>query len=251
MCSGRCPATPTRRGFLAASSAALGAPLLGLMSPQVGAIYDGEAARKRYIQLSRSAADELRLRLELTPTPLHSRQEADAWLAKATEAKPDGLFVVLLDRQQHAWPTANKAIATGIPTVIFSPVGTSFTTNTAAPSRKPGCFIASTDDFGQARYGLKMLAAWARLRATRCLVIKGSKEAEVTLKHLGITLRYIPARTFIDEYRKIARMSSTGRRATSWRRSCSNASRPTRSRWTAWARSGGRRPACRVWPGRG
>jgi len=86
--------------------------------------------------------------------------------------------------------------------VIFSPVGTSFTTNTAAPSRKPGCFIASTDDFGQARYGLKMLAAWARLRATRCLVIKGSKEAEVTLKHLGITLRYIPARRFIDEYRK-------------------------------------------------
>jgi len=95
MCSGRCPATPTRRGFLAASSAALGAPLLGLMSPQVlgasegkglasrrrplvwgcfvrrkgdygmrwpGAIYDGEAARKRYIQLSRSAADELHLR---------------------------------------------------------------------------------------------------------------------------------------------------------------------------------------------
>ncbi len=235
MCSRRCPLSVTRRGFLAASSAALAAPTLGRASQQLlplatpkgpgsrcrpivrgcfvrrkgnygmwwpGAVYDGEAARKRYLGLATATAEELGIQLDLTPTPLYSRQEAEAWLAKATEAKPDGLFVVLLDRQQHAWPTANKAIATGIPTVVFSPVGTSFTTNTSAPSRKQGCFIASTNDFNEARYGLKMLAAWVKLRATRCLVIRGSKETETTLKHLGITLHHIPARVFIEEYRK-------------------------------------------------
>jgi len=167
-----------------------------------GAIYDGEAARKNYTKLITATAKELNMSLDLRPQPIYSTQEADAWIAKAAAAKPDGLLVVLLDRQQHAWPTANKAIATKIPTVVFSPVGSSFTTNTARPSRKPGCFICSTSDFRQVRYGMRMLQAAAKMRATRCLVIRGSKTTEAEMAHLGIKLRYIPAKVFLDEYKR-------------------------------------------------
>jgi len=167
-----------------------------------GAVYDGQAALKKYTQEITAAAKELGLKLELRPEPLYSPAEADAWLAEAVAAKPAGLLVVLLDRQDHAWPTAGKAIDTKIPTVVFSPIGSSFTTNTAAPSRKPGCFIASTDDFRQVRWGMKMLQAGARLRATRCLVIAGGVERDAAIEHLGIQLHYVPAQTFLEEYNK-------------------------------------------------
>ncbi|MBM4032377.1 MAG: hypothetical protein FJ291_11385 [Planctomycetes bacterium] len=167
-----------------------------------GAVYDGAAALKKYTEEVGAAAKELKLKLDLRPEPLYSQAEGDAWIAEAVEAKPDGLLVVVLDRQEHAWPTANKAIDTKLPTVVFSPVGTSFTTNTAAPSRKPGCFIASTDDFRQVKWGLKMLHAGAKMRSTRCLVIAGGAEREGEMERLGIKLRYVPAKTFLDEYEK-------------------------------------------------
>ena len=167
-----------------------------------GAVYDGKAARKKYTKLIAETAKEYKTKLDMRAEPIYSNQEADAWIADAKAAKPDGLLVVLLDRQRHAWPTANKAIDTKIPTVVFSPLGSSFTTNTAAPSKKTGCFICSTDDFSQVKYGMKMLQAWAKLRATRCVVIRGKKRAESEIPHLGIKLQYVPAGEFLKEYAK-------------------------------------------------
>jgi len=167
-----------------------------------GQVYDGEAARAKYIRQITETAKALKIKLDLRTEPLYSLAESQAWIDEAKAGRPDGLLLVLLDRQQHAWPTAEKALDTKIPAVIFSPVGSSFTTNTAAPSRKGGCFIASTDDFRQVRYGLKMLQAGAKLRSTRCLVIAGNQRTERVTPHLGIQLRYLPAKAFLDEYRK-------------------------------------------------
>jgi len=170
----------------------------GMLWP--GAVYDGEAALRKYTAQMTAAAAELKIKLNLRAAPVYSAAEADAWLADATAARPDGLLVVVLDRQLHAWPTAAKAIDTKIPTVVFSPLGTSFTTNTAAPAAKGGCFICSTDDFSQVRYGMKMLGAMARMRATRCLVIAGNATVDRQIPDLGIQLHYIAASTFLDMY---------------------------------------------------
>jgi len=167
-----------------------------------GQIYDGRAALKNYTGQIIAAAGEIGLKLDLRPEPLYSLAEAEAWIAGAVGQKADGLLVVLLDRQEHSWPTAEKAIDSKIPSVIFSPVGSSFTSNTAAPSKKPGGVIFATDDFRQVRYGMKMLHAAAKMRNTRCLVIAGGKRADVAMPHLGIQLRYLPAKTFLDEYEK-------------------------------------------------
>ncbi len=167
-----------------------------------GAVYDGKAALAMYAGQITESAKKLGIKLDLRSEPIFSAAEADAWVAQSVAEKPDGLLVVLLDRQQHAWPTANKAIDSKIPTVVFSPVGTSFTTNTAGPSRKPGCFICSTNDFSRVEYGLKMLHTGAKLRATRCLVIRGNKRSDSVLPHLGIGLRYVPASDFLDEYKR-------------------------------------------------
>jgi hypothetical protein len=167
-----------------------------------GAIYDGEAARRKYTQLIQDTAKRLGMKLDLRAQPIYSNQEADAWVAECKAAKPDGLLVVLLDRQQHSWPTAAKAIDSGLPSIVYSPVGSSFTTNTARLADKPNSVIYATDDTTQLVYGLKMVQARAKMRATRCLVLKGNERKDVTLADLGMGLRYVPANDFLTEYRK-------------------------------------------------
>jgi hypothetical protein len=166
-----------------------------------GAVYDGEAAKQKYTAQMRQTARSLSIDLDLRPEPIYSPAEADAWLAEARAANVDGLLVMVHDRQEHAWPTAAKAVETGIPTVIFSPLGTSFTTNTVNLAGKTGCVIYSSDDFNQAAYGMKMLKAGARIRRTRCVVLAGKKRFDGLMADLGIALRYVPAQTFLDEYR--------------------------------------------------
>jgi hypothetical protein len=169
-----------------------------------GAVYDGEAARRMYTRKLEETARSLGVKLDIRPTPIHSPAEADAWVKDAQESHADGLLVVLLDRQQHAWPTARKAAGSGIPTVVFSPVGSSFTTNTVGLAETPGCVIYSTDDFSQPAYGLKMLQAGAKMRHARCIVIKGGQRAERSVEHLGVHLQYVPAQTFLDTYQSLA-----------------------------------------------
>jgi len=168
-----------------------------------GAIYDGAAAFKQYREKIGSAAKALGMEIDARAEPIYSEEEGAQWVAQAETERVDGLLLVMLDRQKHAWPTATRAVDSPVPTIIFSPIGTSFTTNTAPLARKEGAYIASTDDFNQAVYGMRMVRASAKLREARFLVIKGDESKEVRMAHFGTKMRYIPAQTFLDLYRHI------------------------------------------------
>lgn len=168
-----------------------------------GQVYDGEAARKKYTKALRDTAKQLGVKLELRESPIYSHQQADEWVASAKKDKPDGLVVMMLDRQKHSWPTANKAADSGIKTIIFSPLGTSFTTNTRHTAHKQGCVTYSTNDFGQAAYGMKMLATAARLKKTRCVTLEGNQRREAVLGDTGINLRYLPGKAYVDAFNKV------------------------------------------------
>jgi L-fucose isomerase-like protein len=47
---------------------------------------------------------------------------------------------------------------------------------------------------------MKMLAAGAKIRQVRCVVLKGDKRYDESMADLGITLRHLPAETFLAEY---------------------------------------------------
>ncbi len=172
----------------------------GMLWP--GAVYDGAAACRMYTTKVTETARQLGATLNLRPKPIYSLAEGQAWLAQAQAAKADGLVLVMLDRQEHAWPTARKVAQGGIPLIVYSPLGTSFTTNTIDLADTPGCVVYSTDDFRQAAYGMKMLCAAAKMRRTCCVVIKGDKQYDAALGDTGITLRHVPASAFIEEYRR-------------------------------------------------
>jgi hypothetical protein len=165
-----------------------------------GAVYDGEAALRMYTEKMSQTARRLKADFRLRSEPIYSLEEAQAWILEAENSGADGLVLVVLDRQQHSWPTAYRVAESDVASVIFSPLGTSFTTNTIRLAEAPGCLVYSTDDFGQAAFGMKALCASAKMRRSRCVVIKGEENYDIPLADLGITLRHVPARTFIEEY---------------------------------------------------
>jgi hypothetical protein len=173
----------------------------GMLWP--GAVYDGEAALKMYSSKLKETSNNLKISFDLKPVPLYSLEETASWVKEAKDAKADGLMLVLLDRQQHAWPSAKLAAESGIPIVIYSPLGSSFTTNTVGLAEKPGCVIYATNDFRQPAFGMKMLEAGTRIKKSRCVVIRGDKRYEQALKDTGINLQYIPAKSFMDEYQAL------------------------------------------------
>jgi len=168
-----------------------------------GAVYDGEAALRMYTEKMSRTARRLEADFKLRSEPIYSLEEAQSWILEAEEDGVDGLVLVTLDRQQHSWPTAYRVAESDVASVIFSPLGTSFTTNTIRLAEAPGCLVYSTDDFEQAAFGMKALCASARLRRSRCAVIKGEENYDMALADLGITLRHVPARTFIEEYNRL------------------------------------------------
>jgi len=165
-----------------------------------GAVYDGEAAKKMYTEKMTDTAANLGAKLDLRGEPIYSLSEAEAWIAQAEAANVDGLILVMLDRQEHSWPSARKVAQSEMPSIIYSPLGSSFTTNTIHLAELGGCVIYSTDDFSQAAYGMKMLCARAKLHRTRCVVIKGQRRSESQLADTGITMQVVPANTFIEYY---------------------------------------------------
>ena len=172
----------------------------GMLWP--GAVYDGQAAMKMYSEKMKSTAGKLGAKFDLRSRPLYSLAEAEGWVAEAEAQNSDGLLLVMMDRQRHSWPSAAKVANSKIPSIIFSPLGTSFTTNTIHLAETPGCVIYSTNDFGQAAYGMKMLCASAKMRKTRCVVIKGRSRSEAPLADTGIQMQVVPASTFIEHYNK-------------------------------------------------
>jgi hypothetical protein len=193
-----------------------------------GAVYDGEAARRDYARQIQAAENELGLKIDLRGDPIYSLAEAEAWLAQARAGQADGLLVVLLDRQEHAWPTATKAAATKIPTVVFAPLGAAFTTNTAPLARGDGVFVSSALDFAEARYGLKMLRAGAKLREMRFIVIQGGQRKDTVLKPFGTRLRYLPASAFLEEYNRTPLTGEVERMAAAYLRAARRISGATR-----------------------
>lgn len=186
----------------------------GMLWP--GAIFDGKKAMETYTAEILKAGKELGVKINLRKEPIFSLAEADEWIESAKKEKVDGLLVVVLDRQQHSWPTVAKAADSGIPAVVFTPIGTAFTTNTETVASREGVFISSSLDFSEAKTALKMIKTGSKLREMRFVVIRGSKRYDSELPHFGTKLRFIPAKEFIDEYMKTPDTSEIQRLATDY-----------------------------------
>ena len=97
-----------------------------------------------------------------------------------------------------SWPHINRITEDrgDIPTIVFSPVGTSFTGHLQETRNIPGVFVGATEDEEWLGEAVHMLDTVWRMKNTRLLVVRGDKKYEESVKHLGTTLSYYPESDF-------------------------------------------------------
>ena len=235
-----CSCTMSRRGFLAAAGAMAAAAQTNLLDftsslfaaepkstkkPRVrtvfirpnldkywmgwpGASYDIKARQKQYTKILTDAAKKLGINLQITAEPLHTDNLVSAFLKEVKGNPPDGLIVVSMCLHHSgfsSWSKTNNIAKNrgNIPTIVFSPMGTSFTGDLQATRNIPGVFVAATQDLDWLAFGMKMFNTIHEMKNTRLCIIAGNKTYDRKLDVIGTTLHYIPRNRFPEEFNKV------------------------------------------------
>jgi hypothetical protein len=174
-----------------------------------GASYDIKARQKQYTRILTDAAKKLGVNLQITAEPLHTDNLVSAFLKEVKENPPDGLIVVSMCLHHSgfsSWSKTNNIAKNrgDIPTIVFSPMGTSFTGDLQATRNIPGVFVAATQDLDWLAFGMKMFNTIHEMKNTRLCIIAGNKTYDRKLDVIGTTLHYIPRNRFPEELKKAA-----------------------------------------------
>ena len=169
-----------------------------------GASYDIKARQKQYTKVLTDTAKKLGVKLEVQDAPVHDANAVNTFLANVKKSPPDGIVLVNMSLNK-AWKPTNKIAKErgNIPTVVFSPMGTSFTGHLQATRKIPGVFVGATQDVQWLAFGLRMLNAIWQMKNTRICIVRGKGGADKKLGVIGTTLHYIPAGRFLEELKKV------------------------------------------------
>lgn len=169
-----------------------------------GAAYDIGERQRHYTQVLNSAAGKFSVQLDLRPEPLADENAVNTCLAQLKSQPPNGLVVVSMSLNQ-SWPHINKiAKERGkIPTIVFSPMGTSFTSHLQDTRDIPGVYVAATQDIEWLNFGIRMLRTIWDMEHTRMCIVQGDKAQDSKLDVIGTTLHYVPRRRYPEEFRKV------------------------------------------------
>jgi hypothetical protein len=150
------------------------------------------------------AAKKLGVDLEVRPLPLDDAEAVAAFLEQTSQSPPDGLFATVMHLK--SWPQVEYILKNrgGVPTVVFSPLGTSFAKQLQSVRGVPKAFVAATQDPQWPVFGLRMLrTVWAMKQARICIVA-GKATEDRPIKTLGARLRYVPLERWLQEIQKVA-----------------------------------------------
>jgi len=235
-----CPLTMNRRSFLTAAGTMAAATKIGLLDfasslyaaqpepttkpliqavfarPKVdrywmgwpGAAYDIKARQRQYTEILTSAAKKFGVRLNVRSEPLDSDNAVSSYLEQLKKAPPDGLVVTCMCLHystSSSWPHVNNIAKNrgNIPTIVFSPMGTSFTGHLQETRNIPGVFAAATQDLDWLEFGIRMLNTISQMKNTRICIVAGNKTEDKKLNVIDTTLHYIPSKRFLDEFKKV------------------------------------------------
>lgn len=164
-----------------------------------GTAYDVEKHSAEYLRLTRESAKKLGIEAAIEDPPIQDDARVGTLVHRVKAEKPDALLVIL--QHMHCWGWADKlAKECGVPTIIFSPIGTSFTGHVLEISRRPGVYVVSSLEWPAVEAGFRMVRAKRMFEESRILWIHGNQRNETVLERLGTKVRAIPRDTFNKLY---------------------------------------------------
>jgi hypothetical protein len=166
-----------------------------------GKAYDLDQRQKEYGADLKNSCARLNIQLQAEAKPIETESQMTAYLEAVKERKPDGVLVIL--QHMNCWKWANSLAEIGVPLIVFSPIGTSFTGHVLGISRKPGVYVVSSLEWPAVEEGLKMIRAKRMFEETRLLWIQGNKREETVMERMGTKVRAIPRNTFNELFDKM------------------------------------------------
>ncbi len=167
-----------------------------------GTTYDLDAHQKEYRKLLGQSCTKLGVTLREEAKPIQDEAGFGAWLTGIKSRKPDAVLVILQHMSCWGWAERLSQEA-GVPLIVFSPVGTSFTGHVIGISRRRGTYVVSSLEWSAVEDGLRMVRAQRMFEESRILWVQGGARNETVLERLGTKVRAIPRDTFNQLFAKI------------------------------------------------
>jgi hypothetical protein len=191
-----------------------------------GTTYDLDGHQREFRSLLEQSCRRLRIELSPAAPPVQDNAGLAALLDGVKERKPDGLLVMV--QHMNCWGWCERlAKEAGLPLLIFSPIGTSFTGHVAGISRRPGVYLVSSLEWPAVEDGLRMIRAKRLFEESRILWIQGDKRNETVLERLGCKVRAIPRQTFNELFDQMPVNEEVRDVAASFRRAAKKIVEPT------------------------
>ena len=170
--------------------------------------FSNDAACREYSQKLQAMGRELGIEIDLADAMITDQAGATRFVEAAKAQHPDALMIMPMGIF-GIWTRAETIFAAlDLPTLVFTPIGASFTMNTSKIAHKPGFHLTSSVDMGDVRPGLELVKAAANLKQSTLLVVGPNKYQETTFEGdvfgpVGTKLKFIPGEEYVECYKGV------------------------------------------------
>ena len=166
--------------------------------------YDVDASCRQYTATLQKMGKELGLAIELgAESAVYGPAEVGKFAASVEARKPDAILLVPIGLGRWGQTQQIVGRAAGVPALIFSPIGTSFTMHTTPFATRPGVHLEASTDIAAMRRGLELVKTASVLKQSKVLVFKrAGRKDEVRYGKAGVALRVVPSSDYIAAFRK-------------------------------------------------
>jgi len=167
-----------------------------------GAAYPVDKYEKEYPEKAVKIGDEIGIPVKFTET-IYDEEGTTKFLELLKANPADGLLIIPLS--MGVWKLVDEITDTGIPSVVFTSIGTAFTGHVSERSRKKGIYFISSIDFQEVRTGLKMIDTKKKLTEDRVLILRGDADnpVDTVVEQIGTKVRTVGKQKVVETYEKI------------------------------------------------
>ena len=168
-----------------------------------GAHFDAEGRQKEYMEKIFDIEKRLNMTIEMEEVCLDLKEQAEAFIRKVDEEKPDGLLLIPF-KKGHRVLIDQILDATSLPTVIMATLGVLLAGHVRGFMNRPGVYmINSQDNLEAVEYGLAMVRTGIWMRDSLIVNIDGSERTEIRVPVIGTRVRQVPHQRFYSGFQKM------------------------------------------------
>ncbi len=170
-----------------------------------GASYKIAERQADYTKRLEEAAAREGVDLKITAEPIATAEAMNKLMEECKTNPPDGVILTVMSLNA-GWKETNRFVAerpAEIPTIVFSPMGTSFTGHLQPTRNKPKTLVAATQDLNWLAEGVHLMKTVRAMKDSRLCIVNGDKTEDKVLDVIGTTLHYIPLDRWLETFAEV------------------------------------------------